>query len=300
MTQAAPTAKVRTAKDRLPLDWVNTLFLGFAHLMAVGSVVYMATVHFSWWTVGLGALWFVCCAMAITGGYHRLFSHKAYQAFAPLRMFYLLFGAASAQNSALKWCSDHRRHHAFTDDEADPYNIRRGFWWAHVGWVLFRAKEEIAGVKDLKRDKLVMWQHRYYVPLALVMGVGVPALIGMAWGDPVGALLVAGFLRLVIQWHATFAINSVAHCIGSQPFCTKTSARNSVITALITMGEGYHNFHHRFQTDYRNGIRWFHFDPTKWLVWSLSKVGGTWNLQRTPKARIEKARAEVVAQRQQG
>ncbi len=293
MTRAASTQPAR-----LRWDWVNTLFLGFAHLMAVAGIVYLIAVKASPWTLGLGVLWFLLCAMSITGGYHRLFAHKAYQAFAPLRLFYLLFGAASVQNSALKWCSDHRRHHAFTDRDADPYNIRRGFWWAHVGWVLFKSPcDTIEGVKDLKRDKLVVWQDRYYIPLALGMGVGVPGLIGLLWGDPLGAILVAGFLRLVIQWHATFSINSVAHCIGSQPFCTRTSARNSVITALITMGEGYHNFHHRFQTDYRNGIRWFHFDPTKWFVWSLSKVGGTWNLQRTPKARIERAREEVNRQR---
>jgi stearoyl-CoA desaturase (delta-9 desaturase) len=295
MTQTARTTA------RLRLDWVNTLFLGFSHLMAVTAIVYLAAVKASPWTLGLALVWFMCCAVSITGGYHRLFAHKTYRAIAPLRAFYLLFGAASVQNSALKWSSDHRRHHAFTDDEADPYNITRGFWWAHVGWVLFKnPKEQLAGVNDLKRDRLILLQDRFYLPLALGFGTGGPALIGLLWGDPIGCLLVAGFLRLVIQWHATFAVNSVAHCIGSRPFCTRTSARNSFLTAFITLGEGYHNFHHRFQTDYRNGVRWFHFDPTKWFVWCLSKVGGTWDLQRTPAHRIARARAEVTEQQQAG
>lgn len=287
-------------KPRLRVDWVNTVFLAFAHSMAVWAIAHIAIVGVSLWTVALAFLWFLFCAVSITGGYHRLFAHKAYKAAAPLRAFYLLFGAASVQNSALKWASDHRRHHAFCDQKDDPYNIKRGFWWAHVGWVLFKEGKEISGVKDLQRDKLSVLQDKYYVLIALGVGVGLPALLGMIWGDPMGAFLVAGFLRLVFQWHATFAVNSVAHCIGSQPFCTRTSARNSLITAIITLGEGYHNFHHRFQTDYRNGIRWWQFDPTKWFVWSLSKVGGTWNLQRTPDHRIERARMEVLEQRRAG
>ena len=102
-----------------------------------------------------------------------------------------------------------------------------------------------------------------------------------------------GFLRLVIQYHATFAVNSVAHYFGSQPYTDRNSARDHFLTAMITLGEGYHNFHHRFQADYRNGVRWFHFDPTKWFVWSLSRIGLTWDLRRVSKVRIRAAREEM-------
>jgi stearoyl-CoA desaturase (Delta-9 desaturase) len=283
------------------LDWTNILFIAFSHLMAIAALLYMPLVQFSWWTFGLGLAWFALCAVSITGGYHRLFSHRTYQACWPLRLLYLLWGAASVQNSALKWSSDHRKHHAFTDNERDPYNINRGFWWAHIGWVLVKEpNSELKAINDLKKDPLVVFQDRWYVPLAIGMSVLVPGALGLLWGDPLGAMLVAGFLRLVIQWHATFCVNSVAHCLGNQPFGTLTSARDSYVTALITLGEGYHNFHHRFQMDYRNGIRWFHFDPTKWFVWSLSKVGGTWNLQRTPSARIAQAREEAFGERSLG
>ena len=122
----------------------------------------------------------------------------------------------------------------------------------------------------------------------------VPFCLGLIWGDPIGALVVAGFLRLVMQWHATFSVNSVAHYIGSRPYSLKNSARDSFVTALITLGEGYHNFHHRFQSDYRNGVRWYHFDPTKWWVWSLSKVGVCRDLRRVPADAIERARRAVV------
>ena len=278
-----------------PFEWTNVVFIAIAHLLAVAAIVYMAVVHFSWWTLGLGALWFQCCNLSISGGYHRLFAHPTYKAAWPLRLFYLLFGAASVQNSALKWAADHRVHHAFTDREQDPYNIRKGFWWAHIGWVLRKdpPKPEVSVTNDLMQDPLIRFQERYYVLLAGGVGAVVPAAIGMAWGDAIGALLVVGFLRLVLQWHVTFSINSMAHCLGSQSYSKRVSARDSFWTAVVSMGEGYHNFHHRFQNDYRNGVRWYHYDPSKWFIWSLSHLGVTSALRRTPKIVIEQARLEV-------
>ncbi len=263
-------------------DWINISVILTAHLLALSAIGYLAFVHFSWWTVGLGLVWFAFCGLAITGGYHRLFAHPTYKASWPVRLFYLVFGAASVQNSALKWAADHRIHHAHTDTDQDPYNIKRGFWWAHIGWIFFNGREtNLWIVRDLKEDPLLRWQHQFYVPLAITMTLFAPAAVGLLWGDPIGALLVAGVLRLVFQWHATFAVNSFAHMVGSRPHCQKTSARDSFLVALITMGEGYHNFHHRFPMDYRNGIRWYHFDPTKWLVWTLSKVGLVNSLHRS-------------------
>ncbi|MEZ5979313.1 MAG: fatty acid desaturase [Planctomycetota bacterium] len=277
-------------------SWTNILFIAAAHLAAAYAIVHICVFHVSWWTVGLAVLWYALCGFAITGGYHRLFSHRSHSAHFLVRLFHLLFGAASVQNSALKWSSDHRVHHSKTDEDEDPYSVMHGFWWAHIGWIFFtdsRARRD--NVKDLQRDPLVRFQDRFYIPLAILFGVVVPTAIGFAWGDPLGALLVAGFLRLVVQWHATFSVNSVAHTIGSRPYSTDISARDSFWTALITMGEGYHNFHHRFQADYRNGIRWWQFDPTKWAIRSLSFVGLTRDLRRTPKAAIGRARASVAA-----
>jgi stearoyl-CoA desaturase (delta-9 desaturase) len=275
-------------------DWGNIGFLAVAHLLALGAVVYLALGLTSWWSVGLAFVWFGLAGLSITGGYHRLFAHRAYVAHPLIRAFYLFFGAAAVQNSALKWSSDHRRHHAKTDTERDPYNIRRGFLWAHVGWVL--SKEPEGGrprTADLVADPLVRLQDRYFLALAVLAGAVLPFCLGLLWGDPWGALLVAGFLRLVVQWHATFFVNSLAHCVGSQPYGTRTTARDSFLVALATLGEGYHNFHHTFPTDYRNGVRWYHFDPTKWIVWTLSRVGLTGKLKRIPAARLAQARASA-------
>lgn len=282
---------------RRELDKVNTYFILTAHVLAVVAVLYMIFGTFSWWSLGLGIFYAWICTLSISAGYHRLFSHPTYRAHWILRAMYLFFGAASIQNSALKWSSDHRTHHGEVDRKDDPYNIRKGFWWAHIGWVLHRAPDcDFANVPDLKKDRLVMLQHKYYLLWAILSAGVLPLALGFLWGDPIGALLIAGFLRIVVDWHSTFSINSVAHMIGSRPYSLANSARDSFLTALVTMGEGYHNFHHRFANDYRNGVRWFHFDPTKWWVWTLSKVNLTWDLKRASREAILNARSKVKAE----
>jgi stearoyl-CoA desaturase (Delta-9 desaturase) len=272
------------------LDWANLLFLIFAHA-AAGTGIWWAVSHFNPRTLALAFVWLLLCSMSITAGYHRLFAHRTYEAALWVRVLALLFGAASAQNSALCWVNEHRVHHAKVDRDQDPYNIRRGFLWAHIGWVVHRGEAlELNRVRDLQRDPLVMWQHRYYLPLGIGFGALLPLALGALWGDALGGLLIAGFLRLVCQYHATFATNSVAHSLGSRPYDRSTSARDFFITALFTFGEGYHNFHHRFQNDYRNGVRGWHFDPTKWLIFALSLVGATRNLRRVAAEKIALAR----------
>ena len=290
-SQPLPTA--RSAR----IDWSNLAFLASCHLMAAAAIGYMVFVHFAWLTIALGALWFLLSGLAITAGYHRLFAHHAYRASLALRAFCLFFGAAAVQNSAVKWSADHRRHHAYTDTDEDPYSIGRGFWWAHIGWVFYHDElESLDRVPDLKADRLARFQHDHYLAIVIASGVLLPAAIGSLWGDALGAFLVAGFLRLALQWHSTFCVNSLAHTIGSQPYSTEVSARDSVVTSLVTLGEGYHNFHHRFQSDYRNGVRWYHFDPTKWFVWSMSKIGVTSDLRRMPKQAIARAKARMRGQ----
>lgn len=284
---AAPPA------DRPPLYWENILFLALTHVAGVTGLAYAISGHFSWWTAGFAGFWLALCMVSTTGGYHRLFAHRTYHASAVIRLFYLLFGAAAFQGPALRWASDHRLHHARTDSEEDPHNIRKGFWWAHMGWLFYRTPTNLDRSPDLLKDSLVRFQERFYLPLATLFGFALPALMASAWGDPLGGLLLGGFLRLLVQYHATFAINSVAHTIGRRPYSTETSARDSVITAILTLGEGYHNYHHRFPGDYRNGVLARHFDPTKWWVWALSKTGLTWDLRRTPENAIRRAREQV-------
>jgi stearoyl-CoA desaturase (delta-9 desaturase) len=239
--------------------------------------------------------------MAITCGYHRLFAHATYQAHPVLKVIYLAVGAMALQNSALLWSANHRDHHRFIDDpERDPYCARRGFWFSHIGWMLHNyasGEPNLSTVRDLERDPLVMFQHRYYLPIALGMNFGTPLLAGWATGDPLGTLLLAGFLRLVVGHHTTFFINSLAHMWGLRPYSDENTARDNGVIAMLTFGEGYHNFHHKFSHDYRNGVRWWQWDPSKWFISLMNWLGLANNLKRVPWFKIQRALLETQFRR---
>jgi stearoyl-CoA desaturase (delta-9 desaturase) len=214
-----------------------------------------------------------------------------------VKLFTLLFGACAFENSCLNWSSDHRRHHKHVDHDEDPYDISKGFFWAHIGWLLFKLNPEppIDNVADLRKDKLVMWQHKYTHWIGLILGLIIPTLLGYGYNslmnlDPVqgalGGFLIAGVTRIVIAQHCTFFINSLCHTVGKQPYSTKHSARDSALMAFLTFGEGYHNYHHEFQHDYRNGVKSWQWDPTKWTIWTLSKIGLVEGLRRVPDSKI--------------
>jgi stearoyl-CoA desaturase (delta-9 desaturase) len=246
-----------------------------------------------------GAAWIAFAALlcanelSITCGYHRLFSHATYQAHPALKVIFLLFGAMALQNSALVWSASHRVHHRFIDDpERDPYCARRGFWFSHIGWMLRNypsGDPDLRYVRELQSDPLVAFQHRHYLALALGMNIGVPILLGWAIGDIRGTFLLAGVLRLVLSHHLTFCINSLAHIVGTRPYSTENTARDNGVVALLTFGEGYHNFHHMFAHDYRNGVRWWQWDPSKWLISALEWTGLATNLKRVPWFKIQRA-----------
>jgi stearoyl-CoA desaturase (delta-9 desaturase) len=278
-------------------DWSNIALMGLVHLVGLAGLIALVAGRVTWQTVVLAIAWNVACSISITGGYHRLFSHVSYRASWPLRLFYLVFGAASVQNSALRWSHLHRLHHAHCDTDGDPYNAQRGFWWSHIAWIFYHRPDEddFGNVPDLSDDALVQLQHRFYLPLVLVVAVGLPVGIAALWGDALGGLLVAVGLRLVFQYHSTFAINSFAHVLGGKHYSTHGTPRDSWVTALLTLGEGYHDFHHRFPADYRNGVRPFDFDPTKWWVWGLSRFGLTRDLRRISNHRIAEARSAAAA-----
>jgi stearoyl-CoA desaturase (Delta-9 desaturase) len=280
--------------------WPIASFIIPAHFAAAIGTYYYATLHgFTLSAIIIGVVFLFLTTFGISGGYHRLFAHGTYEAHPVLKIFYLLFGAASFESSALKWASDHRRHHAYIDEEQDPYNIRRGFWWAHIGWILTKdpSSQGISKVGDLERDIWIRLQHKYYGLVAFAVGLGLPWALGWLCGDPWGGLIIGGFLRLVFFYHATFSINSVAHIWGRQPYSDDDSSRDSWFTAVITMGEGFHNFHHTFPADYRNGVNPWEYDPTKWILNGFTAVGLARNLIRTPEPVILKAKLRMEAKR---
>ncbi|MEQ8314500.1 MAG: fatty acid desaturase [Gammaproteobacteria bacterium] len=287
--------------EKAPINWTNMLLFSITPAAAI-TLVPLYGYFYGYdgfeWMVFIVMMAF--CGLSITAGYHRMWSHKAYKGHPLLRIVFALGGACALQNDILHWASGHRRHHQFVDnDEHDPYSASRGFWFSHIGWIVREYKsgrEDFSNVKDLQQDPVAVWQHRHYLTLVLLTNIGVPALIGYLHGDIIASLLLAGLLRLVLSQHVTYLINSIAHMWGKQTYSDKSSARDNPVLALITYGEGYHNFHHTFQWDYRNGVRWWHFDPTKWLIKSLSWVGLTKDLKKTTPAQIETARLKMQYQ----
>jgi len=283
--------------SKAPIIWTNMLLFSLTPALALILVPlygYYNGYDLYEWLVFILLMGF--CGMSITAGYHRLWSHKTYKAHSILRFLFALGGACALQNDILHWASDHRRHHQHVDDnDNDPYSAGRGFWFSHIGWILRAypsSKEDFSNVKDLEQDPIVVWQYKHYLSLVILMNIGLPALLGYLHGDIIAGLLLGGLLRLVLSQHVTYLINSLAHMWGRQPFSSASSARDNSVLALLTYGEGYHNFHHTFQWDYRNGIRWWHYDPTKWMITACSWLGLTKDLKRCSPIQIEQTRLE--------
>lgn len=289
------TTRLVSVKLNLPFDrinWVNSSFLmGTALVTCTAVPLYLWHYGVDAFQVAMFFAFFIATGLSITLGYHRLFAHNAFQARWPVRLATLIFGAAAFENCALAWVSDHRRHHKHVDHDDDPYDISKGFWHAHIGWILFKLDPPPPwdNVLDLRKDGLVMWQQRFYVPIAVGFGFVLPAILGYlysGWAGALGGFLLSGVARTTAVQHMTFFINSLCHTIGSQPYSNKCSARDSWLMAIFTFGEGYHNYHHEFQHDYRNGVKWWQWDPTKWTIWTLEKAGLVRGLRRVSEDKI--------------
>ena len=277
---------------------MNIAFLTLTPVIGIaGTAAYTWYRGFHLWMPLLTAGMYLAVGMSICAGYHRFFSHRSYEAHPIVQAFFAFFGAMAAENSILWWSSSHRVHHKHADKDWDPYNIRRGFWWAHIVWIFYKNEESddtFENAPDLKANRIVMWQHRWHKVILILGGFGVPTLIGAAFGDPIAGLLWGGFTRIVVIHHTTFFVNSLAHYFGKPEFNAEASARDNWAVALVTLGEGYHSFHHRFPADFRNGILWYHWDPAKWFIRSLRSIGLADDLLTTPLPQIEQARMRAA------
>ena len=277
---------------------LNTSFLTGTLALALVLVPWRLATSGLRWSEAL-----VCLGMtfaigtAISGGYHRLFSHRAYKASWPVRFLFLCVGAAAFENSALKWSSDHRVHHQHVDTDQDPYAISRGFWHAHWTWVMEAKDRPRDSVGDLEQDPLIRWQHRYHFWIGGVVSALPVLTVGWMTHNVIGQLIIGLLLRIVATHHSTFLINSAAHWFGTQPYTDANSARDNALLAPFTFGEGYHNYHHMWQWDYRNGPRWYQWDPAKWLIAAAAWVGLARGLRRVPATEIQRARVAMEARR---
>lgn len=285
-----------TSKKRF--DWTTGLFLILNPTGAVLGLILCGALG-AWGSpwIWLFALLFAAATnLSVTAGYHRLFSHRSYEVRPWVEWVFLLVGASAFQGSALKWSSDHRRHHSEVDTDRDPYSIGKGFWYAHMGWLFWKDSVDLPiRAPDLEKNPRVAFQHRHYLALSILTGFVFPMFVGWMLGSALAGLVIGGSLRIFLTQQSTFFVNSLCHTFGRQTYSKEISARDSLFVAFLTHGEGYHSFHHTFQIDYRNGIRWYHWDPTKWTILMLKWSGLAGKLRTIPPQEILRARLQAEA-----
>jgi len=277
------------------VNWLNVVFI--VGIPLAGCIAALWT-PLTLKTFIFSVAYYYATGLGITAGYHRLWAHTSYSASTPLRIFLAAVGAGAVEGSIRWWARDHRAHHRYTDTDKDPYSVRKGLLYSHLGWMIMKQNPKRIGrtdISDLNDDKVVVWQHKNYIKSVVFMGLIFPCLVtGLGWGDWMGGLIYGGILRIFFVQQATFCVNSLAHWLGDQPFDDRNSPRDHIITALVTLGEGYHNFHHEFPSDYRNAIEWFQYDPTKWFIWTMKQVGLAYDLKQFRSNEIEKGRIQQL------
>lgn len=277
--------RTRHPKPKRPIVWGNVAFLTLLPLATVVAVPwYVLTRGVTWVEIAACLGMWVVTGLSVTAGYHRLFTHRAYDAPAAVRAVFAVIGAAAYENSVISWAAAHRYHHRHVDTDDDPYNAQEGFWHSHMGWIMVEGPkhDDTANVPDLWKDPILRWQHRHPVLIGTVFNLATTVVLGLLTGRMLGMFVFALLLRLVLTQHFTFLINSAAHMWGSQPYSSAHSARDNWLLSFFTFGEGFHNYHHSFQADYRNGPRLYNWDPSKWLIWVLARLGLASHLKRSP------------------
>jgi len=272
MTQSATPAFARSADERV--DWIHNLPFFVLHFIPLFALVTGVT-RFD---VALCVALYVARMFFITAGYHRYFSHRAYK-MGRLMQFVMAFGGATAaQKGPLWWAAHHRHHHKHSDTQEDIHSPLKGFWWSHVGWIVCRKYQatDLNAIKDFAKYPELRWLDKYYLVPPIMLGVACFAIGG--WS----ALVTGFFLSTVLTYHGTFVINSLAHVIGRRRYVTTDTSRNSFVLALITLGEGWHNNHHHYQSSARQGFRWWQVDLTFYCLKLLQLFRIVWDVREPP------------------
>ncbi len=258
------------------MDWVASIPFLAAHMVALVGIF---VVPFAWKWVALALGLYVLRMFAITAGYHRYFSHRAYKTSRPMQFALAWLGTTATQKGVLRWASLHREHHRLSDQPGDVHSpVQDGFWFSHVGWVLQRDKAptDFDRIKDFAKYPELVWIDRWHLLPPTLLAVGLFVFGG--WS----ALVWGYFVSTVFLWHGTFTVNSLAHVFGSQRFDTDDQSRNNFWIALITMGEGWHNNHHFYQSTANQGFYWWEIDVSYYSLKLLNALGLVRDLRKPP------------------
>ena len=274
------------------ISYPALFFLTTLHLAGAAAVPYLlmngaslaeATFHLLAYPIG---------GLGITALYHRAWAHNAVRFARPIEYLLAIGSILVLQMPARQWISAHIKHHDHTDHHEDPYNIKLGFWWAHMEWIILAPLPPIELPERLRNNPVIDWQHNFYWPAFVLLNGAIPVAIAVAVGAPWWGGLLVSALRLVLTSHVVYAVNSVCHTWGTRKYTHDVSARD-VWWFPFALGEQYHNYHHAFPKDYRHGINRWDFDPTKWFIRGLAKIGLATHLFQMPDKRIRQAMDSV-------
>jgi stearoyl-CoA desaturase (delta-9 desaturase) len=252
------------------------------------------------------AVMYVLTGFGVTIGFHRLLTHRSFEAPTAVRAGLAILGSMSVQGAVIHWVADHRKHHTFTDEEGDPHSphtqggsgwraVVGGIWHAHTGWLFDRAERASARrfARDLREDPAIRFVDKYF-PVWALLGLLLPFLAGLALSGGslaagVTGLVWGGLVRIFVLHHATWSVNSICHMYGSRPFETDDESRNNWAVALVSLGEGWHHNHHAFPTSAFHGLRRREVDPGGYVIRALERIGLAWDVVRiSPQRQADK------------
>jgi stearoyl-CoA desaturase (Delta-9 desaturase) len=304
-TTAVGTVRQRTSRVSQVVTMIAVVVPPLGILLAMG---FLWGIAFHWVDVVLFAVLYVVCAFGTTIGFHRFFTHRGFEARAPVKAALAILGCMTMQGPVTQWVTDHRKHHALSDKPGDPHSphvghgdgawgAMRGFVHAHVGWMFSNMGMEQGREygRDLYDDRLIRTIDRLYL-LWVFLTLGIPFAIGYAiggtWQAGVEGLVWGGLIRIFAYQHATFSVNSICHMFGRQDYRSRDEARNNWVVALLVFGEGWHNNHHAFPVSARHGLRRWQLDMSWWVIRGLEKLRLVWDVKVPDRAQQERRRLE--------
>ncbi|XP_063925279.1 acyl-CoA Delta-9 desaturase-like [Zophobas morio] len=287
-----------TSSYKLKIVWPNVLVLFLYHYFAILGIYYIFSLQIKLGTVLFMFLLGRVAGLGITMGAHRLWCHKAYKAKLPLRIILCFLQTVTFQNCIYEWCRDHRVHHKFTDTDADPHNINRGFFFSHMGWLMVRKHPDVTklgktvNMSDLEADPVVRFQKKFYVVLAPVFSFVVPTMVPWYfWNEDLYvSFCTAAMFRYVVSLHFTWLVNSAAHIWGTKPYNRSIKATENKVVSSLTWGEGWHNYHHVFPWDYKAAELGTGDNFSATCIEMMAKIGWAYDLRTASPKMIQERR----------
>ncbi|NXD15087.1 ACOD desaturase, partial [Nothocercus nigrocapillus] len=272
--------------------WRNIILMSLLHLGGILGLILVPYAKIQ--TLAWAVLCFVVNALGITAGAHRLWSHRTYKATLPLRIFLTIANSVAFQNDIYEWVRDHRVHHKFSETDADPHNAKRGFFFSHVGWLLVRKHPDVIehgqkiDLSDVRADKVVMFQRRYYKPSVVLLCFTLPAVVPWYFWEEsiIISFFIPAILRYVIGLNAAWLVNSAAHMFGNRPYDKNINPRENPLVSLGALGEGFHNYHHTFPYDYSASEFGWRFNLTTAFIDLMCLLGLASDRKRVSKEAI--------------